>query len=240
MSSLEEIDRQIKEARSLLADLNQRSTRFAVKAHEESASLGLRRQIAEAEAALNEQERLLAAARKNVSDLQDLDTALKAQSERLIRAIVAEEWLVDFDFIVCPRCGTGVGASRSDQSLCYLCLQEPQHGDFQGELIKEQERIASQRVETQDLITNRVDEVSSRERRLEQDRGRLEVLNAELDRRTADFVSAHSDALVSFASDKARISADLLKLNEYRGLYTRLSDLDGIPGPTRGQTHQFD
>ena len=225
--SLEEIDCQIKAIRSKLTDLDQTSAQLAVAAHEESASLNLRRQIAEAEAVLSEQERQLNAARKNLGDLRKLDATLKAQSRRLIRAIVAKEWLVDFDFIVCPRCGTGIDASRTEQHLCYLCLQEPQQGDFHGGLIKEQERIASQSIETQELITNRSDEVSTGERRLEQDRCKLDILNEELHRRTAAFVSAHSDTMISYARNKARLQADLLRLNEYRELFRQLNDRDG-------------
>ena len=228
LSSLEEIDRQLEEARSSLTDLDQRSSQLAVEAHEESASLDLRRQIVIAEHELNEQERQLAAARRNLRDLQDLHKTLKAQSQRLTRAIVAGEWLVDFDFIVCPRCGIGVDASRSDHNLCYLCFQKPQEGDFHGELIKEQELIASQSIETQDLIKNRSDEIVIAERRLERDGRGLDVLNEDLHRRTADFVSAHSDTMTSFASERARLRADILRLREYRDLFARFLDHDGL------------
>lgn len=228
LSSLEEIDRQLDEARLSLVDLDRRASQLAVTAHEESASLDLRRQVAEAEVELNGQERQLAAARKNLADLQDLHTTLKAQSHSLTRAIVADEWLVDFDFIVCPRCGTGVKAGRSGHNLCYLCFQKPQQGDFHGELIKEQELVASQIVETQDLIKSRTDDLAVAGRRLERDRRRLDTLNEELHRRTADFVSIHSDTMASHASERARLQANVLRLREDRDLLRKFHDLDGL------------
>ena len=226
LSGLEEIDSQLAEARSSLATLDRRSADLATQAHYKSASLSLRQQIAEAEASLSEREIQLSLARKNLEDLRDLRRSLAAQSHRLTRAIVAGEWLVDFDFVVCPRCGTGVNADRSELVHCYLCLQEPQQGDFHDQLVKEQERIASQVVETDELIENRSAEVALRESSLEKDRHALAKLNDELDRRTADFISLHSDAMASYASEKARLDTGIQRLNEYRDLFRRFSDRD--------------
>ena len=228
LSSLEEIDRQLDGTRSSFNYLDKRASQLAMEAHKESASLMLRRQILEAEVELDKQEKQLAAGRKNLSDLRDLYTTLEAQSQRLTRAIVADEWLVDFDFIVCPRCGTAVEATRLEQNLCYLCCQAPQQSGFHIELIKEQELVASQSVETQELIENRLDQVSVGELRLEKLRSKLEALNEELDRRTADFVSVYSDKMNSYASERARLRAEVLKLEEYRDLFIRFSDLDGL------------
>lgn len=58
-----------------------------------------------------------------LKDLGDLHRQLSAQSARLTRAIVAEEWLVDFDFVVCPRCGNDIQPGRSDPDHCYLLVQ---------------------------------------------------------------------------------------------------------------------
>ena len=228
LSSLEEIDRALEEAQSSLTELDQKSRQLAVDAHEESASLDIRRQISDVEVGLNEQEQRLNAAQKNLRDLQDLHTTLRAQSQRLTRAIVAGEWLVDFDFIVCPRCGTGVEASRSKQDLCYLCFQQPQQRDFHSELVKEQELIASQSAETQDLIDNRSHEIAVAQRRLELHQRRLDALHEELHRRTRDFVSAHSDTMTSYASERARLRAEQLKLHEYRNLFLRFLDRDRL------------
>lgn len=228
LSDLDVIDHQLDEARSSLANLSRLSSELAAQAHDKSASVGLRQQIAEVEIGLSKQERQLSAARNNLNDLADLHTTLNAQSQRLTRAIVAGEWLVDFDFMVCPRCGTGVKASRSDPAHCYLCLQEPQRGDFHDQLVKEQERIASQIVETEELIANRSHEVSLLEPRLAEERRGLDRLNEELVHRTADFVSVHSDAMASYASERTQVQADVQRLNEYRELFVRFSDRDRL------------
>lgn len=228
LSSLEEIDRNLAESQSSLADIDRRSSHLARVAHEESASLDLRRQITETEVEINEQEEQLAAAQKNLGDLRDLMSALKAQSKRLTRAIVAGEWLVDFDFIVCPRCGSGLEASRSEQKHCYLCFQEPQQGNFHNELIKEQELVDSQVIETQDLIETRLEDIAVVKHHLKRDHSRLDVLNEELERRTADFVSVHSDRMASYASERARLREHILGLEEDRDLLVRFLDLDGL------------
>ena len=226
LSGLEEIDSQLAQARSSLANLARRSADLATQAHDKSASLSLRQQIAETEASLSERATQLSAARQNLDDLRDLERTLAAQSQRLTRAIVAGEWLVDFDFVVCPRCGTGVTADRSELVHCYLCLQEPQQGDFHDQLVKEQERIASQIIETNELIESRSAEIAHRVASLEKDRHVLAKLNDELDHRTADFVSVHSDAMASYASERARLESQIQRLNEYRELFRRFSDQD--------------
>jgi len=48
-----------------------------------------------------------------LQDLIDLRKQLQSQTARLTRAIVADEWLVDFDFVVCPRCGSDVEQQRA-------------------------------------------------------------------------------------------------------------------------------
>ena len=235
LSGLEEIERRLYEARSSLDDLDRNASQLAVEAHEESASLRLRRQIAEAEVEVNEQEATLSAARKNRRDLHDLHGTLQAQSKRLTRAIVADEWLVDFDFIVCPRCGTGVEASRSVHSLCYLCNQEPQQSGFHSEMIKEQQVVASQSIETQELIENRSDQITAGQHNLGEVRRKLVALNEELNRRTADFVSVYSERMTSHASERARLRAEVQRLSEYRDLFIRYSDHDGLRSRLEGE-----
>ena len=228
MSSLDDIDRDLETARSSLERLNIRSAELADTAHESSASLALRQEITVAELALSTLTQELSATRKHLQDLRDLNGALKAQSQRYTRAIVAGEWLVDFDFVVCPRCGSSVEDSRSDPHHCYLCLQQPQMGDFHGQLVSEQERIASQIVETEELVVNRSAEVAELERRVEESRRTIDDRNLELDRRTAEFVSRHTDTIASAERERARLEAELQRLNEYRRLFVRFTDLGGL------------
>lgn len=70
-------------------------------------------------------------------DLADLQRQLTSLSKRLTRSIVADEWMVDFDFVVCPRCGQDVDKHRTEPPICYLCEQpEPTTAPDRDSLIK--------------------------------------------------------------------------------------------------------
>lgn len=156
-----------------------------------------------------------------ISDLADLERQLTSQSARLTRAIVADEWLVDFDFVVCPRCGNDVLASRTDPDHCYLCLQQPRPAASRSQLLAEQDRIASQLGETADVVSSRRDA----QQRLRDECVRLNdvatVLSVDLDQRTRTFVSDRASRIEYFAAEQARLEADIRRLQEYRELLRR-------------------
>lgn len=156
-----------------------------------------------------------------IADLSDLYKQLKAQSARLTRAIVADEWLVDFDFIVCPRCGNDIDAGRTDPHLCYLCMQPPRPSSSREHLLVEQERIASQLSETTDVIESR----RTAHEKLLAEIFRLDELIAELstdlDRRMQAFVSDQANRIEHFAAEQARIEAEKVRLQDYIQLLMR-------------------
>ncbi|RKN51263.1 hypothetical protein D7223_01515 [Micromonospora endolithica] len=156
-----------------------------------------------------------------IKDLNDLVRQLSSQSARLTRAIVAGEWLVDFDFVVCPRCGNDVEPARTDPHLCYLCLQQPRPAPSEAELLSEQDRIASQITETNEVL-------EGRRRALERfayEASRLDQLIAELaddlDQRTQAFVSDHAAQIEHQATRQAQLEADIKRLREYADLLRR-------------------
>lgn len=226
-SSLDTIDEQIVLTEAAIAELDARSRTVAAEGIEQTQSQRLRREVAVLEERLASAIAAERAAARNLVELGELHQTLSTQSDRLTRAIVADEWLVDFDFVVCPRCGTGVEASRSDDAHCYLCLQEPQQGNHHDELIVEQERIASQIVETQSLLDLRQQELEAL--RVESARVRADAAgaNAELDRRTAEFVSQRSEAMIVAAQQRAGLEGRLQQLGEYRQLLARYTDSEG-------------
>jgi hypothetical protein len=156
-----------------------------------------------------------------LADLADLRRQLSSQSARLTRAIVADEWLVDFDFVVCPRCGNDIDAGRTDPHLCYLCLQQPRPAPSQAHMLSEQDRVASQITETDEVITHRKESQAQ----LARDAVRLDALVAELaltlDQRTQAFVSDRASQIERYASEQARIEADIRRLREYMELLNR-------------------
>lgn len=226
-SNLDDIDEQTTVVRDAISEMSAQAQSVASTGLAETQSRRLRAQISDVEQRLVSAAAAERAAARSRAELDDLYQTLSTQSERLTRAIVADEWLVDFDFVVCPRCGTSIEPSRSDEDHCYLCLQTPHQSGFHNELVVEQERIASQMVETQSLAELRDDELAA----LRSERERLEqeaaLANAELDRRTAEFLSQRAESLVVAAGQRAGLEARLLQLAEYRQLLIRYSDLEG-------------
>lgn len=226
-SSLDNIDEQIALTEAGIVELDARSRTVASEGIEQTRSQALRREVATLEERLASATVAERAAARNLVELDELHQTLATQSDRLTRAIVADEWLVDFDFVVCPRCGTGVEASRSDDDHCYLCLQEPQQGNHHDELIVEQERIASQIVETQSLLELRGQELEALREESARIRAAAAGANAELDRRTAEFVSQRSEAMIVAAQQRAGLEGRLQQLDEYRQLLARYTDSEG-------------
>lgn len=156
-----------------------------------------------------------------IADLSDLRRQLSSQSARLTRAIVTDEWLVDFDFVVCPRCGNDINAARTHPHLCYLCLQEPRPAASQAQLLTEQDRIASQISETDEVIKGR----RHAQEQLQQDAARLDTLIAELaadlDQHTRTFISDRAVQIGHHAARQAQLEAEIKRLLEYAGLLHR-------------------
>ena len=227
-SSLDDLDEQAATVVTAIGELGVQAEAAASAGLEETQSQRLRGRIDELEQRLVSAAAAERAAARSRAELDDLHQTLSTQSERLTRAIVADEWLVDFDFVVCPRCGTGIEPTRSDVEHCYLCLQTPHQANFHDELVVEQERIASQMVETRSLVELRDAELVAM--RSERERLQREVgeANAELDRRMAEFLSQRSEALVMAAGQRAGLEARLLQLTEYRQLLVRYTDLEGL------------
>ncbi len=225
--SLEEIESQLVTATTSHDAIEQSSVDLSTEAHAESSTVQLRREVATVEHALDDGERQAASARRSLIELEDLHSALGAQSRRLTRAIVADEWLVDFDFLVCPRCGSGVVADRSSPEHCYLCLQEPMSSGFHDELVKEQERIASQIVETASLIDTRRTDVARADGAVAEARRRVASVNQDLTRRTAEFISVRADLLARNAAERARLESEAQRLADYRQLFIHFSDIEG-------------
>ncbi|WP_218009686.1 hypothetical protein [Actinomadura kijaniata] len=159
-----------------------------------------------------------------IADLRDLHRQLKSQSARITRAIVADEWLVDFDFVVCPRCGTDVDADRGTEATCYLCLQEHTTSVSRDQLLAEQDRIGSQILETEELIEKRsVTHKIIKDEMLSLDR-EIEEMAERLDRQTASFISDRATTLENLAAEQARLEADVARLNEYLALLRKFQN----------------
>jgi hypothetical protein len=156
-----------------------------------------------------------------ISDLKDLCRQLSSQTDRLTRAIVADEWLVDFDFIVCPRCGSDVDSNRDGHELCYLCRQVPQPTLSRDQLLAEQSRISSQIDETRSVIQLREESHKQLEEESRNLDRHIPGLADTLNELTGAFVSDNASMLEQLAAGQARIEADISRLAEYQTLLDR-------------------
>jgi hypothetical protein len=156
-----------------------------------------------------------------ITDLTDLHRQLSSQSARLTRAIVADEWLVDYDFVVCPRCGNDVHAGRIGPDKCYLCLQPPRPAPSQDEMLAEQDRVTSQVDETTDIIEARR---TTREQLLREAAELDGIINryaSELNQLTEAFISDNAAQIENQAAEQARLESEITRLQEYRELVRR-------------------
>jgi len=163
--------------------------------------------------------------RAQIADLGDLYRQLSSQYDRLTRAIVADEWLVDFDFVVCPRCGSDVNPGRVGSGLCYLCEQEPRPAPSREQMLAEQSRINSQMSETSSVIALRqrtLQEVEAEGRSVDEIISRLSI---QLEDITSSFVSDSATALQQVSSRQTSIEADIRRLDEYKILLDRHRNL---------------
>lgn len=162
-----------------------------------------------------------------IRDLVDLEKELTSLSKRLTRSIVADEWMVDFDFVVCPRCGQDVDQHRAEHPICYLCEQpEPEATPSLEILLKEQDRVIFQIAETEQLLADRRVTRSDLEARASEVAIGLQRISAELDEATAEFVSARAAELQAVAADEASAVANIEWLQRTLSLFEKHEDQD--------------
>lgn len=156
-----------------------------------------------------------------LKDLRDLLGQLKSQFSRLTRAIISDEWLVDFDFVVCPRCGSDVTPVRAADDCCYLCLQTPNMSTSRESFLAEQDRIVAQIQETESVIASRQESLDSLNTLRAELAAQETRLSAQLDIRTRAFVSDRASDIEQSASRRAYLAAERNKVEEYLQIVER-------------------
>jgi energy-coupling factor transporter ATP-binding protein EcfA2 len=152
---------------------------------------------------------------------QSLMAQLQTQSARLTKSIVAGRYLLDFDFLSCPRCGSSIQPSRTEPETCYLCLQQPEPQITQDDLIKEQDRLEQQITETLELVdAHRTATIG-----IEQEITRLDAqrqnLSSEINHRTRRYVSEQAEQIAQVEHYRTQLQEQKQRLEEYLGLYNR-------------------
>ena len=161
-------------------------------------------------------------------DLNELQRQLTGLSKRLTRSIVADEWMVDFDCVVCPRCGQDVDQHRAESPICYLCEQpEPTSAPDRDALIREQDRDTYQIAETDQLIADRTKTLDELRLHEEELAGTLAGVSSRLDNLTQAFVSAQAAELQSVAAETATVEANVEWIKRYLTLVDRQTNQSG-------------
>jgi hypothetical protein len=214
-------------ARERLMQLDAQEERSAQSIHEDLGTIALRDRVATAQERVSSLQTQLRRTREQIRDLHDLHGQLRSQSARLTRAIVADEWLVDFDFIVCPRCGNKVDPERApSEDDCYLCLQPMRTAESRDSIVAEQERVAAQVRETDEVLDLRELSASQLESELSEAVAVAEAASRELERQTRAFVSNSASALTSLAAERERLHAEVGRAEELLEILHRQSDVE--------------
>lgn len=147
------IERGIRETETKLEQFESKAGDLAERAAEQTTTTELREELRHLDSRAAELHRAAEFEAESIEQKGSLVAQLRTQSARLTKAIVAEDYLLDFDFLMCPRCGSEVNIDRSRHGECYLCLQHPQHENIRREeLVQEQDRLEGQIAETRDLL----------------------------------------------------------------------------------------
>lgn len=187
---------------------------------------GLQQRARELDATIEDVAAQQARESESLSNLERLIGQLETQSARLTRAIVADQFLLDFDFVVCPRCGSPVAEDRGED-VCRLCLQVPIPRLGREDLIKEQDRLDSQIAESRDLVAvHRATLEVLHARRSELDRERVEV-GHELNVVLASFVSDSASSISASSLRRGQLLGRARQLEEYSSLFNRLDEAFG-------------
>jgi hypothetical protein len=216
------IERRIRETEAELKTIEMRSVNVAEETVEKTDSTELRDDLRQTEEMFATVRSTVESEATGAEQKERLIAQLRTQSARLTKAIVADEYLLDFDFVMCPRCGSEVSADRSTDDNCYLCLQRP-HTRSVGrkELAREQDRLEQQIIETQDLVRTHRERERDLRAELRVLESRQSELARELDFRTRSYVSNRASAIAKEARIRTELRERLKRLQDYLSLFAR-------------------
>lgn len=158
---------------------------------------------------------------KSEEQLAQLLAQLETQSNRITRSIVAGNYLLDFDFVLCPRCGSDLSIERANDETCYLCLQHPEPKITRDDLINEQDRLEKQIIESRELIyshqeaTNRIKIEIAKFEDLRKEK------SSELNFLTESYISDNASEIAAAAQKRAEIEEKIKRFNDYLILFER-------------------
>ena len=214
-----DLERRLNEAEAELRDIEQRLRNTAQTAPITQEAQLLRQRVAEIDDVVASKRLQLATQRRSIGRLEDLTSQLRAQSARLTRSIVADEMLVDFEFLKCPRCGNQIAAERGAEGVCRLCLQQPSHRLTKEDMVRELQRVEGQIQETAEVIDSHRQQIRETENAIRRLDGEREEVSGRLVLVTESYVSDQASEIRRNSELRTRAEEAVLKFREYLGLY---------------------
>lgn len=215
------LESDIVQLQSELENIEDQTNDFAETVSEDTGSAEIREQIRSVDIELDRLRTNLTFEKHSKVQMELLVSQLENQSNRLTRSIVAESYLLDFDFIICPRCGSSVETNRTSSDTCYLCLQEPEGGVSRNDLINEQNKLEKQIDETRELIVIHTQSIARLESAVEEKIQERQKATEELDFLTRSYVSDSASTIANSAGERAKRQERLSSLREYLKLFLR-------------------
>ena len=219
------LEQQLTLVREQLSRVEAEAVALAEESDQVEGTSELQRRVVHLEIDVEKTRAAAAAESTGLYNIRELIAQLESQSGKLTRAIVAGKHLADIDFILCPRCGSSVENNRGvDPSACYLCHQSPTLDSSREVLVKEQDSVEAQLVESQDLLKergSRFKRLHERQRKLEEE---LERARADLDFHTKSFVSERADQIASAAAHRSALRSRENQLQQYLTVLAKLDD----------------
>lgn len=219
-----DIARRLDGARAQLEELFEERKALAEQARVFPEVDQLRGELARLDIERADRQKEVEHALRSAQQLRELSNELQTQSGRLTKAIVAGEHFFDFDFIVCPRCGSAVDPGRATEDHCYLCAQEPPPAPSRDDLIAEQDRVNAQIIETEELVVGHEKRIGVLGEILTDLNARHDQLNTKLDQETSSFVSTEADRIERVAREEAEARSLIDRLEDYMHLFDKLNE----------------
>lgn len=159
----------------------------------------------------------------SVEQLNLLIRQLEKQSNRLTKSIVAGARLIDFDFVICPRCGADLSPD-DETEVCYLCHKIPALDVSKQDLVKEQDKIERQILETFELIQEHESEASNLRKAIDLAKNERLELARDLEYKSSTFVSDAAGRIAELAGHRAEVQERIRSLQDYLVLHDRIAD----------------
>lgn len=215
------LERELAVVRSESKSAADRLKKLSASAPRDSQTVRLRDLIRQLDEDLANNATVLHREKLDAERFHTLAAQLETQIGRLTRAIVANEKLLDIDFVVCPRCGASVQKARGAEQCCYLCLQPPAGSYGRADMMGELDRLGAQLEETRELVSSRRDRMAKLDRERTQLEAQRARTGAELDETVKSFVSDSAAKIEEAAAERAALREREARLVDYLSLFEK-------------------